>query len=165
MSHAGESSGRGDRIHPSGPLVARELVRARGRCGRSEAQWANLAQIQIDRGKFDREGPILFAQDQEAVARVLGSQNSDWPQLARDRRDISKVGHLIPGPYRPRVIRVFTGQSEYSDASIGDPGKGEKRGGEAQKRHYTGDGSWGRQKERTPAAAQSPGKRGYNAFP
>ena len=125
------------RPHPStgqlifaqmGPIVAGELAGAWRSLGGIGPQRMTLAQVAL-RG---------LAQNQGTGARALEAQNSDWQQLARDRRGVTKVARQPSEPRKPTVIGVISDQRQDSEARISDSRNGAKRGGEPLKRRETG---------------------------
>ena len=95
-------------------MAAGALAGARDSFGAVGAEWTNLAQTALGG----------LTQSQETAARVLEAQNSDWRQLARDLRDISKAVRLQPGPYHSRVTLSAADQQEDGKARADEAGSG-----------------------------------------
>ena len=77
-------------------ILAGDLQGVRDIFGGIGAQRTNFAQIAL----------AGLTRNQETTAAVLDARNADWQQLARDRRDITKVAHRLSEPYQPRIPRV-----------------------------------------------------------
>ena len=60
--------------------------------------WDVFSGIGAQRMKLAQIGLAGLNQNQATRARALGAQNTDWQQLARYRRDITKVAHRPSEP-------------------------------------------------------------------
>ena len=107
---------------------------------------------------------IAPARNRGPAATALILQNTDSQQLARGRRDVSKVDRQLSEPYQPRIMCATADQRRKFEARAGKHGKGKARAREFEEKQRKGSNTWGHPKGRPPAKGRSPGGRGFAAY-
>ena len=98
-------------------IVAGGLVGAWDGFGGIGPQMANLANVAF----------VAFASNQESAAKLHESQNAEWHQLARDRRELSKVKQKPTEPCQPKIIRTLAGRQKAYGVRTRKPFSGETK--------------------------------------
>ena len=70
---------------------------------------------------------VASAGNQESAAKTHELQNAEWRQLARGRRDMSKVKQQLTEPYQPNIIRALAGRKKANGVHMRKPSAGETK--------------------------------------
>ena len=91
--------------------------------GESAEAWGRLAGMRPRRANLSSGLSAVVGVNQKAAARVLESQDAEWRQIARDRREIAQIEAQLADPHRERVAQVTEDPQRGFNLRCGGTGK------------------------------------------